>query len=669
MPPRRKRGLPDVTLPRDAPQNQPRWHGAALVLAVALTYANSLPGAFVLDDQATIVQNPEIRDLSRPGGVLSPAPDSPIAGRPLASLSFALNYAAGGLDVRGYHLVNITLHAICALLVLALVRRTVESWEERRSGVPGDRAHRHQLTIDASRIALAASLLWAVHPLNSEVVNYVSQRTESMMAVCYLAAMYAALRAAEGRRRQGGTPFRSSGRPGWEAFAVLSCAAGALCKESIVTAPVMVALYDRVFIFASWRQQWAARKGLYTGLAAAAWIIVGLLLAQGPRAAVVGFSSGVSPWVYLLNQAEMITHYLRLALWPDTLVAFYGWPMPVTLAAAAPYLAVIGSLIAATAAAWRWRPALAFLGAWFFVTLAPASSIVPVSTEVGAERRMYLPLIAVAILAAVAVDRAAQWMASGADLSKRRVIRIAALAAVVGVAALLASVTIARNREYESPLTLARTIVDRRPTAVASHMLAEELAMAGRHDEAVPHLRAAVAGGNSRARYLLGRILASQEKHGEAIEQLQAFVNTYQPARPLVPKWLEAPITDVVPARFLLGRAFGLRGEWDRAEEQARLILDLVPSHIGAQGLLGDVMFARQEWEAALEHYGKYLARQPSDTRALINYGVAHVGVERLDGAVAAFRRAADLDPANARVRELLAMAEQDRRNADASSK
>jgi tetratricopeptide (TPR) repeat protein len=637
VPPGRKRGLP---------QDQPWWHGAALVLAVALTYANSLSGAFVLDDQATIVQNPEIRDLSRPGGVLSPAPDSPIAGRPLASLSFALNYAAGGLDVRGYHVVNIALHAICALLVLAIVRRTAGRW-----------ANRHQLTIDASRIALAASLMWAVHPLNSEVVNYVSQRTESMMAVCYLAAMYAANRAAESRRRHR-----------WEAFAVLSCAAGALCKESIVTAPVMIALFDRVFIFESWRQQWAARKGLYAGLAAATWIVVGLLLAQGPRAAVVGFSSGVSPWVYLLNQAEMITHYLRLALWPDTLVAFYGWPVPVTLAAAAPYLAVIAGLIAATAAAWRWWPALAFLGAWFFVTLAPASSIVPVSTEVGAERRMYLPLIAVAILAAVAVERAAQWMAPGADLSKRRVTRSAALAAVLGVAALLASVTIARNREYESPLTLARTIVERRPTAVASHMLGEELLGVGRHDEAVPHLRAAVAGGNSRARYLLGRILASQEKHGEAIEQLQAFVNTYQPARPLVPKWLEAPIIDVVPARFLLGRAFGLRGEWDRAEEQARLILDLVPSHIGAQGLLGDVMFARQEWEAALAHYGTYLARQPSDTRALINYGVAHVGVGRLDGAVAAFRRAADLDPGNARARELLAMAEQDRARLEAET-
>jgi len=116
-----------------------------------------------------------------------------------------------------------------------------------------------------------------------------------------------------------------------------------------------------------------------------------------------------------------------------------------------------------------------------------------------------------------------------------------------------------------------------------------------------------------------------------------------------------------VPARFLLGRAYGLRGEWDRAAEQARLILQLVPGHIGARGLLGDAMFAQQRWAAAAEHYRAYLERQPNDVGALMNYGIAHVGLEQLDAALAAFSRASVLDPANARAKELLALAEQDR--------
>jgi protein O-mannosyl-transferase len=441
----------------------------------------------------------------------------------------------------------------------------------------------------------------------------------------------------------------------------LCCAAGVFCKESIATAPVMVALFDRVFLFDSWREQWGERRRLYIGLAAT-WIPLGLLIAAGPRALVVGFSSGVSPWTYLLNQAEVIAHYLRLAVWPDALVAFYGWPSTITLAEALPYVAFIGALLALTGVAlWRW-PALGFLGAWFFVTLAPASSIVPVATEVGAERRMYLPLIAVSVLAVLAVDAAARIATARGD-SRSRGRYLAPLVMTLVAAALLASATVDRNRDYRSPLTLARTIVERRPTAVAHHMLAEQLALVGRYDEAMPHLRQAIALGNSRARYLLAQILVRQNRDADAIEQLEAFVATYQPARPLVPKWLEAPLIDVIPARFLLGRTLGARGDWDGAEAQARAILELVPSHIGAHGMIGDAMFARQQWGAAVEHYGRYLARQPSDSRALINYGIAFIGLEQLDEAIAAFRRASELDPANSTARQMLAMAEQDRQS------
>lgn len=613
----------------------------ALAVVIALAYANSLSGSFVLDDQATIVQNTQIRDLSRLDNILFPAPDSPVAGRPLANLTFALNYAVGGLAVRGYHVVNISIHVLCALLVVAIVRRTLVRW-----------AAAHGSDLEPASVAFAAALLWGVHPLNSEVVDYLSQRTESLMAACYLATLYGAIRA-------GNVAGARSGR--WEAFAGVACVAGALCKESIATAPLLVALYDRVFMFDSWRTQWTIRRRLYAVLACS-WAVVGLLLASGPRAAVVGFSSGVSPWVYLLNQAQMITQYLRLAFWPDALVAFYGWPQPMTLADAAPYVAFIASLVVLAAIAlWKWPP-LGFLGAWFFVTLAPASSIVPVATEVGAERRMYLPLIAVAVLAVVALHGVMPRVFGGRRFaSTGRMLRLAPSIVIIVATVLLSMLTIARNREYASPMALARTIVDRRPTPVAHHMLAEELVHAGRHEEAMPHLRAAVAQGDSRARYLLGQLLASRQQHSEAIEQLEAFVRTYQPRERLVPQWLEAPLIEVVPARFLLGRAYGLRGEWDRAAEQARLILQLVPGHIGARGLLGDAMFAQQRWAAAAEHYRAYLERQPNDVGALMNYGIAHVGLEQLDAALAAFSRASVLDPANARAKELLALAEQDR--------
>lgn len=642
-----------VAAPRPATPFPGRRAGLAVALAaaLALTYANSLSGAFVLDDQAAIVQNPHIRDLSRLRDLLVPAADSPIAGRPLASLTLALNHAAGGLDVRGYHVVNAGLHVACALFVLALVRRTVIRWNAAHAG-----------RVDAPLVSFAAALLWGVHPLNSEVVNYLSQRTESLMALCYLAMLYAALRAAV--PAAGLTPAaqdRGRHRTRWSVCAVAACLCGALAKESIVTAPVIVVLFDRVFLFASWRSQWLARRWLYAGLAGA-WLLVGAVVAAGARAAVVGFSSGVSPWTYLLNQASVITTYLRLTVWPDALVAFYGWPQPMTVADSAPYLAFLLVLLAVTGLAlWKWPP-LGFLGAWFFITLAPASSIVPVSTEVGAERRMYLPLVAVAVLVALAIETMRrQAVRRAASPIAARFAGVGALVIILGGAGALAFVTADRNSEYRTSLGLTQTIVERRPTPVAHHMLAEELARAGRPDEAMSQLRLAIAGGNSRARYLLGQILAGRGQHDDALEQLEAFVRTYQPPRPLVPAWLEPPLTEVVPARFLLGRIYGARGEWDRSDEQARVILGLVPSHVGAHRLLADAAFARRQWADAIRHYGAYLARQPHDVESQINYGIAHVAVERLDDAVAAFRRATELDPSHARARELLALAEDDR--------
>src|SRR5690606_27564812 len=120
-------------------------------------------------------------------------------------------------------------------------------------------------------------------PLNSEVVDYVTQRTESTMALFYLLTLYAALRALE------------SGHGRWTALAVVSCGLGMACKESMVTAPVMVALYDRVFLFDSWRDAWRRRRALYIGTAAT-WIPLAMLVWSGPRAAVGGPSSGISAW-------------------------------------------------------------------------------------------------------------------------------------------------------------------------------------------------------------------------------------------------------------------------------------------------------------------------------------------------------------------------------------
>ena len=168
-----------------APASRGHWWRIAIVLVAGiLTYANSLSGPFILDDQSTIADNQQIREWWSPSSVLVPETDTAIAGRPIVNLSFAVNYAIGGLDVRGYHAGNIAIHLICALLAFGVMRRTLElpRMRDRFGG-------------SSANLACAVALLWVVHPLNSEVVDYLTERTESLMALFYLLTLYASIRA------------------------------------------------------------------------------------------------------------------------------------------------------------------------------------------------------------------------------------------------------------------------------------------------------------------------------------------------------------------------------------------------------------------------------------------------------------------------------------------
>src|SRR5215471_18899735 len=291
-----------------------------LLSAVALaTYVNALQTPFVWDDDNAIATNESIRHVTTS---LVPALETPLSGRPVVSLSFALNYAAGGLDTTGYHMVNLAIHVANALLLFGIVRRTL-----RRRG---------DESTPADGIALAAALVWMVHPLVSETIDYTTQRTESLMGLFFLLTLYASIRA-------------------WPWIAILSCAAGMATKESMVIAPIAVVFYDLVFEFDSVAEALAARRVLYAGLALT-WVELGLLLWRFPKSMAGG--TAVSSLTYALNQAQMIGRYLWLSIWPSALVVDYGVPQSLHAADVAVQLVIIAALVALTVfALFRW-PAL-----------------------------------------------------------------------------------------------------------------------------------------------------------------------------------------------------------------------------------------------------------------------------------------------------------------------
>jgi protein O-mannosyl-transferase len=592
------------------------------VLAGAAVYANALAGPFVLDDQDTIVVNQQIRQLWPPSVVLFPALELPVAGRPVVNVSFALNYALGGLDVRGYHLVNIAIHIGCALLLFGIVGRTLN--------LP---PLRERFATRSTDLAFAVALVWLVHPLLTDAVDYLTQRTELMVGFFYLLTLYASI--------------RGHGDPKWRAAAVIACVLGMASKESMVTAPLMIVAYDRVFIFSTWKETWQRRVQFYIPLAAT-WMVLAALVWSGPRFRSAGFSSGVSPWVYLLNQAQMVVRYLRRAIWPRGLAVDYGPPRALTLVDAAPYGLLVLILVALTIWALVRKPKIGFLGLWFFATLSPTSSIIPIATEVGAERRMYLPLVAVVVLGVVGLawvlERYVRVQPDSEQKMTARRAHVAGLVVLGVVAVALAAGTVLRNREYGSAISLARTNVEHWPTPRAQTSLGVALVAARQYEEGINELQKALAA-DSSAHYPLGVALFQEGKLDEAVVHLREFL-AHESSR------LEVPA-----AHQLIGTALKAQRKYTEAEQEFRQVLEMSPSNGDAHGLLAETLMRQQKFDEALVHFQRFLAYRPNDISASMQLGIAYVALGRQDDAIVQFRHIVELVPRDAAAHRNLARA------------
>lgn len=612
----RSRSAPRSPAPAQASPSSPTpWLAllALIVLGVAV-YANALGGPFLLDDNRSIRENTSIQDLGNLAAILHPPVQSPVTGRPVPNLAFALNYALGGEAVAGYHAANIAIHILAALAIFGLLRRTLPRMVKGESSAPS-------ASLDLA--ALAAAALWLVHPLNSESVNYVTQRTESLLGLFFVTALWASTRALDSRK-----PLR------WELAAMLAafCAVGS--KESALTLPLVLVLWDRAFAFASVGEAWAARKRLYL-LVLASWLLFAGFARELPFFAEKGFEQHVSRWAYLLHQGPMVLRYLGLTLWPDRLVFDYGAPGALTLGAALPaVLAVAGLGVLTLVALVRW-PRLGFWGAWFFITLAPASSFIPIPTEVGAERRMYLPLIAVLVLAV--------WLVRGllrrlpAQPLRTRTGWAVAVIAVVA----LGGATAARNRDYQDGLTIWQTSLDRWPQPRAHEHMSMFLRDAGRLDESLAHLRLALPE-SPNARHALASALLERGEVQESITHFREYLRQW-PGDPHIIMGREEFAMALLQARDAAGAA-----------EQFRAIIALDPNYARARIGLGDALIQLNQPAAARDAYAEAVRLQPGNLAALRNLAVLQRGSGDLAGAIASLRGLVRADPRDVQTRQQL---------------
>ena len=517
-----------------------RWLPAILlvVLVGIIVYANTFHVPFVLDDEVSIVQNADIRSLDSFFTDFSPP------NRYVAYLTFALNHHFGGLDLAGYHAVNLSIHLSCGLLVFALLRLTFRTpyFQGQFPGLssrvqcPGSKAQGHETLPSAfifqpsSFIPLFTALLFVAHPVQTQAVTYVVQRITSLATLFYLLSMV--LYVLGRLRLESRVPSPESKTTSYESRATrngfLLCFAGSILaavlamktKEIAFTLPLAILLYEGSFFRGEWKRRLLYLLPHLATLPIVPMTVIGIGgpaseilsdtgktgLSVGEQLRVESAMAGLDCLDYLFTQFRVIVTYLRLLVLPVNQNLDYDYPVYTTFFTPPVFLSFLLLTALLLLAVYLYGFKFQVLGfkkfesrvtrlesrliafgiLWFFLALAVESSFVPI-VDVIVEHRLYLPGFGAATAFATAFCLVMKRF-TGPSNNKLLVLASALLVLGLGFA------TWQRNYVWGDAVRLWQDVVAKSPNKGRAHNnLGVSLIDAGRLPEAIETLSRAIA--------------------------------------------------------------------------------------------------------------------------------------------------------------------------------
>jgi protein O-mannosyl-transferase len=548
----------------------PLWHFAIIAVICIATFANTLSGAFLWDDQTQIVKNPNVRTLSS----IPKAFTEPFWGflnpgeanrsnfyRPTQTIVYAVAYWWNGLDPVPFHVINLALHVIASLFVYLVCIEL---------GMAGG-------------LALLAAGLFAAHPIHSEAIAWIASTPDLACGVFYFAGLWAFLKSNLGADKR------------WFFLSVLLFFPALLSKEMAITLPLIVLV--TTFRPGTRSLSLAQRGGLMVPYAAVTAIYVAM------RVHALGFLTtvhtplemGLFDWITL--GIQVFGRYIWYALIPYPLIAYHQVPAHFSDRALPTVLALV-CILALSGLIWNYRqrfPEVALWCAAFPLFLIPVFYLKGISTAVMADRYLYIPSIAVVIILVSLLHSL---------LPKQTV--------VVGwsLVVILAVLSVARNRDWQDGEHIFSATLDQDPNV--GHMqlnLAEILLARGDDANAAIHLNKGLELLNSqkyavlpddlyRAHIGIGAIFARRKNYAAAREHLEI-------AQKLAPDgdW---------PHLYLGGISMEADNDIPKAIEQFETAIRLGPINEVARDYLGVAYFNQGKFQEAKAAFEEALRINPT---------------------------------------------------------
>ena len=599
----------------------PFYPKLVLVAVIGLAYGNTFLNAFHFDDIPSILEKPWIRGLDKiPQFLFS------FFQRPLVILSFNINYAFSEFSVWSYHLFNIIFHVLATLLVYQLAHRVLDYLKDfsPQKGF--------------AFFPFYVAMIFALHPLNTQSVTYISSRSSLLVTVFYLGSLILFFK--------GFKPWKETGRKGWGHFlgSGICFLLGGFSKETIVTLPAMLFLFHFYFISRETPKAWIATNAKWIFLLA-----IPLLAFVGYKQLAAGgllsaSSAYLQPGTWFLTQTSVVPfEYFRKMLFPFNMnididfpilsdwLQSESWLGMVVLGLFIIFWVRISSHSSETDSLEAGRRCVGFGMAWILLTLLPTSSFIPL-LDVAVEHRTYLPVVGFVFMFAGGFGCVRTWCKEVSPRFSFPATKLVNSCAVLILLCFSIGVII-RNGDWKDEVTLWTDAKKKSPNLVRPYNnVGEAYDKLGKYDEAIVEFEGAL---KIEPNYFfglnnLGNIYGKQRKLPQAIGYFQRALE-------------QKP--DYSPAHYNLARAFHLTGKRQEAAESYRKAIKSNPYFEQAFYNLAYLAMELSLFDEAIQNFKKFLAMQPNHSKAHFGLGNGLMMKGHLDLALAEYRKSAQLDP------------------------